>query len=175
MEQHKSNRGFKSFVIIACILLLLIFLCCITLLTKKGTDNPVNVFQPDPNAKIGALFNGDRDKMNQEANDRGLVTFVINSTPYFESGSSTGNINIENPPENTNRLTCEIKLDETNESLYKSGYLDPGQYIDNVDLKRTLPDGIYETTAYFNAFEIETNKYIGNVAAEVTLYIGNMG
>ena len=175
MEHHKSHNVFKSFIIVSCILLLIIFTLCLLFLIKKKQDNPLQIFAPDPNVKIGSIHTGDREQQIEDANNKGLVTFVLNSTPYFETGSSEGNINIENPPENQNRLICELKLNETGEVLYKSGYLDPGQYIDYIELDKNMPDGIHEATAYFYAYEIETNKYIGNVAAEVKLYIGNMG
>ena len=49
--------------------------------------------------------------------------------------------------------------------------LDPEQYIDDVPLDVVLPKGEYPCTAYFDAYRIEDNVYIGRAGAEIKLYV----
>ena len=59
------------------------------------------------------------------------------------------------------------------EGNVKTGTLnqDPEQYIDDVLLDVALPKGEYSCTAYFDAYRIEDNVYIGRAGAEIKLYV----
>ena len=59
----------------------------------------------------------------------GMLTFSINATPFMEDGRAEANLLIENPPGNGNRFTVSISREDTGEEIYKSGYLDPEQYL----------------------------------------------
>ena len=131
------------------------------------------VIQPDANVKVGSLTKSPeeiRAELEREV-DESMIAFSINATPYFESGSGEGNLMIENPAYNGNRFTVEIRLKEDDRLVYKSGYLDPGQYIDKVPLDEALPAGEYPAVAYFDAYRRTDNHYIGRAGGELTLYI----
>ena len=78
---------------------------------------------------------------------------------------------VENPPNNGKRFTVTIQRDDTGEVIYKSGYLDPEQYIDEVPLDVELPKGEYACTAYFDAYRLSDDGYIGRAGAQITLYV----
>ena len=102
-----------------------------------------------------------------------MVAFSINATPYIQDGKGKANFMIENPPGNGNRFTVSISRDDTGEEIYKSGYLDPEQYIDNTPLDVTLPKGEYPCTAYFDSYRIKDSSYLGRAAAKITVYVLN--
>jgi len=66
-----------------------------------------------------------------------------------------------------------IRREDTGEEIYKSGYLDPEQYIGDAPLDVELPAGEYPCLAYFDAYRISDNAYIGRAAAKITVFVQN--
>ncbi|MBS4986576.1 MAG: hypothetical protein ACLTC4_23865 [Hungatella hathewayi] len=167
--------------------LLVIFLSALFCLTALGaagyivsTHTQSVQAAPEPvslaaegNVKTGTL-NQDPEKRQQELNqvvEEGMLAFSVNATPFMKNGASTANLLIENPPGNGKRFTITIRRNDTGEVIYQSGYLDPEQYIDDVPLDVVLPKGEYACTAYFDAYRIDDNAYIGSAGAEIKLYV----
>lgn len=124
------------------------------------------------NVKTGTL--NDPEKRQQELNsvvEEGMMIFSINATPFMINGKGKANLMVENPPNNGKRFTVTIQRDDTGEVIYKSGYLDPEQYIDEVPLDVELPKGEYACTAYFDAYRLSDDGYIGRAGAQITLYV----
>ena len=125
------------------------------------------------NVKTGTL-NQDPEVRQRELNsavEEGMLAFSINATPFMKNGRATANLLVENPPENTMRFTITIRRDDSREMIYQSGYLDPEQYIDDVPLDVEMPKGEYPCTAYFDAYRISDNAYVGRAGAQITLYV----
>lgn len=125
----------------------------------------------DPNVKVGSVTGGTEDL--DKIVDEGMLTFSINSTPVFEDGTANGNLMIENSEINNNRFTVAIVRDDTGETIYQSGALDPGQYIDDVPLDADLPAGEYACTATFSTYRLSDNSPIGQAAAGLTITVLN--
>ena len=124
------------------------------------------------NVKTGTL--NDPEKRQQELNsvvEEGMMIFSINATPFMVNGKGKANLMVENPPNNGKRFTVTIQRDDTGEVIYKSGYLDPEQYIDEVPLDVELAKGEYACTAYFDAYRLSDDGYIGRAGARITLYV----
>lgn len=130
----------------------------------------------DPNVKIGSAVKSEEERQ-AELNAmvaEGTLTFMINRQPMYSlSVPDQGCLwLIENPEENQNRFSVTVTRDDTNEVVYKSGYLDPGQYIDTAPLDVIPEKGAYECTAIFDTYSLEEDHhYIGHGGAAVTLYI----
>ena len=127
------------------------------------------------NVKTGTL-NQDPEKRQEELNhvvEEGMLAFSINATPFMNNGASTANLLIENPPGNGKRFTITIQRNDTEEVIYQSGYLDPEQYIGDAPLDVELPAGEYPCLAYFDAYRISDNAYIGRAAAKITVFVQN--
>lgn len=125
----------------------------------------------DPNVRVGSLTGNTEDL--DKIVDEGMLTFSINSTPVFENGTANGNLMIENSEINNNRFTVAIVRDDTGETIYQSGALDPGQYIDDVPLDADLPAGEYACTATFSTYRLSDNSPIGQAAAGLTITVLN--
>ncbi|WP_343207982.1 hypothetical protein [Anaerolentibacter hominis] len=129
----------------------------------------------DPNARIGTLDQTEAERIREleEIVNKSMITMSINATPCFRNGE--GNLMLENPSENGSRITVALyprgKEEQEEEKLYQSGALDPGQYIDNVRLDRELAAGEYPCTAYFLAYDLSDDSYIGKAAIEITIYV----
>ena len=130
--------------------------------------------EPEGNVRSGTLSDpagrqAELDAIVQE----GMLTFSINATPVMSDGKGNANLMIENPTGNGNRFTVTIRREDTGEEIYKSGYLDPEQYIEDAPLDVELPAGEYPCLAYFAAYRISDNAYIGRAAAKITVFVQN--
>lgn len=130
--------------------------------------------QYDENATIGVLPGVDLDKRKQELQqqlDENMIAFSVNTSPVFVSGTSEGNLMIENPEHNAKILVAELYVDGIAEPIYQSKALKPGSYIENVKLDKVLAAGTYNATVYFKSYNLETEEYIGQTGAQVLLTI----
>lgn len=170
LEPEEEKKGKKKWILLI-LLLLAIIAGVIAAFVYFTTPAPQdNSLKPDPNVKVGALTDmGDLDKIV----DEGMLTFSINASPSFESGDSEGNLLIENPSINNNRFTVTITRNDNKETVYQSGYLEPGQYIEMAKLNVSLPAGSYPCTAQFQTYKIGTDKAIGQAAAELVIYVAS--
>lgn len=137
---------------------------------------PDSGLQFDDNAMTGIMPGVDIDERRkelQDALDRSMIAFTINTSPVFLNGTSKGNLLIENPGNNAKLLQVRIVSDETGEELYTSKYLKPGTYIENAKLDKVLEKGSYPATAYFLAYEQDSAEYIGQTGAQLTITVQN--
>ena len=147
--------------------------CYITGSSPSQTEQAAGLVA-EANVKTGTLNNPEgRQAELDEIVREGLITFSINATPSLKTGDSEANLLIENPPDNGTRFTVTITRDDTGEEIYKSGYLDPEQYIDNTPLDVALPKGEYPCTASFDSYRIKDSSYLGRAAAKITIYVLN--
>lgn len=130
----------------------------------------------EENAMVGFMPGVDletRRKQLQQELDESQIAFSLNSSPAFvlENGIPTGKLMLENPGNNHKLLTAELQLSATGETLYQSGALRPGSYLEEVALNRTLPAGEYPITVYLRAYREDTEELIGQTGASVTLTV----
>ena len=107
----------------------------------------------------------------QRKADESTFSFEINSRPIFKNGESEGNIRIANPPYNKYLITVEIKLDDNNKIVFKSGEILPNHYIEYAKLNRKLKAGEYNATATINAYDTESGEYKGTSAAKLIIKV----
>lgn len=128
----------------------------------------------EDNATIGVMPGVDmeqRRKEMQQQLDDSMMAFSVNTSPVFVSGAEAGNLMIENPEQNAKLLIVEIYRNDTNELLYKSKALRPGTYMEQVKLSKVLEKGVYDATVYFKAYKEDTEEYIGQTGAAVTITV----
>ena len=164
-DQGKHRRAKTVALALLVVLLLAAIAACLWYCNRPVDDG----LAADPNVKVGSIT-GSTEDLNKIV-DEGMLTFSINATPAFPDGASPGNLMIENAEINNNRFTVEITRDDTGETVYRSGALDPGQYIDDVPLDVALPAGEYACTAQFSTYKLSDNTPIGQAAAEITVYV----
>lgn len=100
----------------------------------------------------------------------GMLSMSVNATPFGSLGTDGGAVNwlIENPSNQGKLIRVEIRL-EDGELIYETGALRPGTYVESAPLKSPLEAGRYECTAIFYTYNMDTEEYIGQAAAEITL------
>ena len=73
-----------------------------------------------------------------------------------------------------NALRDVYKRQEDNgETVYKSGLISPGYFVENAKLDTPLAKGIYPAVAVFTAYDTETKQEMGTAGANVNLMIKN--
>lgn len=167
VEGSRAATAKKVALAVAILLLLALVAAGLWYCNRPADDG----LAADPNVKVGSLTGNTEDL--DKIVDEGMLTFSINSTPVFDNGTANGNLMIENSEINNNRFTVAITRDDTGETIYESGALDPGQYIDDVPLDVALPAGEYTCTATFTTYKLSDNSPIGQAAAGLTITVLN--
>lgn len=105
--------------------------------------------------------------------EEGMFNVSMNAKAIFNDAKSEGSIGLENIPENRYYCRVVIRRDDTNEVLYESQGIKPGQYIDKIKLKHNLPAGNYACTAQVIATDPESLDDIGQVQVKIQVNVLN--
>lgn len=154
-QTSPGNRRKRKVVIVGIIILLLIGII-LTICWQIGLFDQYEGPQAVGSLKEGQLPG--QEALKEAEDDR--VRIQINSAPTFDNGTSEGNLYIGNPNTNAYDMVVEITIDDTDETLYQSGRIPPGYYIDNDKLQTTLSAGEYSATAvitYYNGEEVQVS------------------
>ncbi len=128
----------------------------------------------DANSIIGQAPYKSEEEIMAELNrivEEGMMNISIASVIEFEDGQSEGVAYIENVPGNRYVMKVDIKLDDTGETVYESGGLKPGNYIEKIKLNKDLPQGTYSATATFHGLDPDTLEEVGTAGAVITLNV----
>ena len=109
----------------------------------------------------------------QAVADANYFTLQIGSVAEFETGESTGSINIVNPSSNIYPIAVDITLDDTKELIYTSGGINPNQEILGGKLLKQLAKGEYLATAKVSIYDPDTKERQGVTEAQVTIIVRN--
>ena len=172
MDTTAKPKRKKQILIAALVVLLLAVAGVAYLLLGQDTDG--SGLELDDNATMGILPGIDiaqRQDELQQLLDESMIAFSINTSPVFATGSSEGNLMLENPANNAKLLMVEIYRDDTEELIYQSKALPVGSYIENVRLDKVLEPGEYAATAYFKAYHEEDARYIGQAGAAILITV----
>lgn len=103
----------------------------------------------------------------------GAFTFFCNNTLRLSNVNMTGFILFGNPADNDCALVLTI-LDKDGNRIYRSGGVQPGQYISRIHPSVEWEDGDYACTAYVSAFRGEGKDYrcIGVQYTRLTVKVG---
>jgi hypothetical protein len=177
-ETDKGNR-WREIVIVVLAALLLISLSLLVvnkyIFVNGGISEPQIVI-PEANGEVfdGMLPTDNPDEildLLQKKVDENQFAFRINANPIFTADCKSGNLRIENPARNIYSMQVELILDETGEVLYSSPLIQPNQYVEYVGLSQQLESGEHPATARFIAIHPDTDAYMGEVAAAISLSV----
>ena len=133
-----------------------------------------DLFPGEGDAKDGHLPDMTEEetlKQMQRAVDASYFSFKINARPVFKDGRAEGTVGIENPAYNTYPMVVQIFLDDTGELVYDSAGILPDQHIDTDTLDVSLDAGVYEATAWMNAYDPDTDQWLGQQAAALVISV----
>lgn len=94
----------------------------------------------------------------------------IAHTLKFPNGSQNpGTAHIENLEKN--HVDQKVSIVINDETVYESGAIAPGYFIDEITLNRYLPPGVYDAQAIFDGYQKDTHKKTGRVVADVKVLV----
>ena len=101
-----------------------------------------------------------------------MINISMNTSPYFENGTSKGNLMIVNETINRYPQKVQIIRNDTDEIIYPSGAIAVGSKIAAAALDADLDAGTYECTALFHNLD-NSGNIIGSAGAIITITIKN--
>ena len=128
----------------------------------------------DPNAALGQLEGKTSEELQAELDrivEEGMFNISIASYVEFPDGASEGEVRIENVPNNRYLMKVEIARDDTGETVYRSGMIEPNHHIQRARLDADLDAGSSPCTAVFYAYEADTEELVGQAAAKLTIVV----
>ena len=147
-EEIKEKKFTKKKKVLLIILFLLLLLSIGGFLGLKLYDkNKVQYQEGQLTGTIGTIPGLSPEELQKELQkkaDESLFSFNINSKPIFENGKSEGNLRIANPQYNVYPIEVTIRLEDTNEVIFKSGKIQPNHYIEKAKLTKNLKKGDYK-------------------------------
>lgn len=174
-KMESRTDGGKKLLLAACVLLAAALVVLLVILLRTPKAGPSGVVR-DTTALAGQLENKTEDEIIAELNrvvDEGMFNISINATPTFPDGKSEGPLQIENVPGNRYLMQVQITLDDTGELIYETGLIEPNHHIQTARLDVELDKGEYLATAVFNAYDPQTEEYVGSAGAKMTITVLN--
>ena len=97
----------------------------------------------------------------------GSYQLVLNQVATMEAGSRTLPIAFENPEANSYASRLELTLD--GERVASTNMVEPGWYVEDVELARALPQGEHELSATVHVYSgaTQVNTLSANVKVRV--------
>lgn len=174
MENKKNNM---KKIMVTLLVIVLIGLCggMAYYIYKDKQQNEISRLTRDEDA-LGGMLSG---KSQQEIEDilnakveEGMVNIGIQGEPVFEYNGKKGRLGIENIAANRYSFQVDLLLDETGEVIYSSGLIEPGYYIEYVELKKKLDEGDHRATAVFTTYSLdETEDKIAEARVNIVLHV----
>ena len=169
---HQPAGKPKSFYV-AVIVAILALLAALVLAFALFSNNSAG---RDPNAAVGQLENKTPEEIQAELDrivEEGMFNISIASMVQLEDGASEAELRIENVPNNPYLMKVELNRDDTGETIYTSGMIEPNHHIQKAKLDVDLDAGEYPCTAVFYAYDKQSEELVGQAAAKLTVLVQN--
>ena len=140
----------------------------------QSKDEPKTGIVYDDSAIEGGWDNLSPEEIAEKLNEKvaeGMINISMNTAPYFENGTSEGNVIIVNESINNYPQKVQIVRNDTGEQIYQSEAIPVGSKIERAKLDVALPAGTYECTAYFHNLDPESGAIIGTAGAIINITI----
>ena len=170
-EGQKENNKKKWLL-----LLMLLFLCVGGFLFVRSWNTEDDRLARERDAKEGYLPGMTREEIQKMMDDKvaeGSVQININSNLVFETGSSKGLVRIVNSKNNHYLMVVEMIRKDTSETIYQTGAMDPGNYLEQERLDVDLPKGDYPVSIHFRNYDRKSEQFVGEAVTENVVHILN--
>lgn len=174
MAEQKEKESKKVQWLIVLLLIALIGLGA-GIYYQMTKENEMSRLARDELALGGMLPGKSEQEISELLNAKvaeGMVDIGISAEPIFERNGKKGRLGVENIAANRYSFQVELKLDETGEVIYQSGLIDPGYYVEFVELNKTLQAGDYQATAVISTYSLdETEDRISEINVKILLHV----
>lgn len=139
-----KNKKTKIWVILA---LLLAAGCVGGWLYFKNSPKEVTNFAPE--------FEEEQTRESSEGSVTGGITIPGYSEIVVDAGTTEVSVDLNNPEENHVYFQIDFYLPETDETIYTSKLLKPGQHLYDITLNRPLEEGEYDLIIRYGTFSAD--------------------
>lgn len=180
MSKIKKNKNFKgkpSLVYLAFLSILALLLLGFSLSLIKGKLYPAKNVEYDKRADKSeeaekSAIESQIAGQLEEAAQKGSIHVRIYSEATFPNGSGQpGDTVIQNPPSGGGSIRVEISLNDTKETVFKSGMLKEGESLYKIRLNRRLKRGTYDATAQIYVYDEDGEMETGGFSTGMKLII----
>lgn len=173
-KQRKSSKKNRIQGVVIIVLLILLGLCA-GMFYRMMTDGDKGRLSRDELALGGMLPGKSQEEITDLLNakvEEGMIDIGISAEPIFEENGKKGRLGIENVAANHYSFQVILRLDDSKEVIYESGIIDPGYYVEFIELKQKLQAGDYPATATFTTYSLdETEDKIAETNVKLTLHV----
>lgn len=173
MREGEDRSRRRVGVVVAIVVLVVVAAVAFVALRQCST---VEEDDMEPNVIVGTMENYTDEEiaaMLAKKVDEGMIAFSLNTHIYLESSGAQASIKFENPANNAKLTKLRLVRDDTGETLYETGYLAPGSYVDADVFDVRLAPGEYECTGYVSSYSQDEKKYLGEAACTVSVTVGS--
>ena len=141
------------------------------ILWLQKENSRISIEENQEEGSIEGLSEREIEELMARKVEEGSLAISINNEPRFPDGKSKGTLRIENPANNRYLMVVKIYLEGNGEKIYESGGIRPGNKLEYDYLDTKLSKGRYEVRAEFEAYEIESQEYVGKAASRLEIVI----
>ena len=103
----------------------------------------------------------------QKQVDESKVVFSIYTEPVFEG--KKGTIMFANPQNSAHNIDLIVKVN--GRTVIKTGKIAPNQYIEEIEMLKSLKKGEYKGVALITAYKQDTDEMVGQVAVDLDITV----
>lgn len=175
MEDKKNTRE-TNYRRLSLLLLGLLLLCLGAgfWMYERLWDRESNRLENEQEAMEGFLPGMSEAEIQKLLDDKvaeGSVQINMNTELVFANGRAKGYVRIVNAPNNHYRQVVEMIRKDSGETIYKTGAMQPGTYLEQDRLDVDLPKGDYPVTIHFQNYAIDSDTFIGEAVTENVIHI----
>ena len=131
-----------------------------------------NIYQRNPSLFRPTGKEAVKEQGEEARSDLTDLKYEIPEKITYPKGSTNpGSFQIKNPSDNPYTIQVILTQKATQEELYRSPKLKPGEKVSGIPLKKELPKGTKAGTAVILASDSMTGKELGQVSLEVTIEV----
>ena len=161
-ESERDKRKRRNGLIVIAALLAVCVVAVIISLTVKYAPPALD------SSRVKGAPTVDGSYLYKEVKSDFDYTLYMAANLYRQADGSV-NIYLTNPPSNNVSLMCEITDLTTQEVYYKSGRIEPGEYIENLPADHEFDNTVHNVMVKVYAFEPDTYESAGTTELKLVL------
>lgn len=150
VKKWKKDIMDKRTVIVIAVVAVCVIGAIVGFVCLSNQGNPGTVTSTNPSGQ-GLTF-----ETNEDADTITIRSIVMPGWSQLAIPANTKDVTVDfyNPEENAGyfHMTFELILNETGETLYKSGLIRAGDHVRHISLSRGLPAGTYDATLHIQPY-----------------------
>lgn len=159
--------------LIALLLILMLGISVYFIINNNKNDVPLSIDLNATNEEIKGMTDEEIQDLLSKKVKETEINMTMSSSVVMKNGKSKANLLIENSLVNQYPQIVEIKLKDSDETIYKSELIPVGYRVDSAELNKKLSKGTHKAIAYFSSYDAEKKAIVGTGGAEIEIIVQN--